>query len=256
MLKLIEKVLVIAMVVLLTACSHQPNKVSIIDRSSGAGTATGSSYSIKRGDTLYAIAWRYGVSYQQLASYNKIAPPYLIRIGQKIRIPSKSYRASRKNSSTTAKTTRSTRQSTSKKEVVSKANVSSGVPKKNTESWRWPTTGIVEEGYTTTGKVHKGIDIGGKYGQAIYAAKSGKVVYAGAGLKAYGLLIIIKHDERFLSAYAFNSKVLVAEGNQVRAGDKIAEMGKKESKHTHLHFEIRLDGKPQNPKRYLPALKY
>jgi lipoprotein NlpD len=130
------------------------------------------------------------------------------------------------------------------------------VPKKNTESWRWPTTGIVEEGYTTTGKVHKGIDIGGKYGQAIYAAKSGKVVYAGAGLKAYGLLIIIKHDERFLSAYAFNSKVLVAEGNQVRAGDKIAEMGKKESKHTHLHFEIRLDGKPQNPKRYLPALKY
>jgi lipoprotein NlpD len=256
MLKLIEKVLVIAMVVLLTACSHQPNKVSIIDRSSGAGTATGSSYSIKRGDTLYAIAWRYGVSYQQLASYNKIAPPYLIRIGQKIRIPSKSYRASRKNSSTTAKTTRSTRQSTSKKEVVSKAYVSSGVPKKNTESWRWPTTGIVEEGYTTTGKVHKGIDIGGKYGQAIYAAKSGKVVYAGAGLKAYGLLIIIKHDERFLSAYAFNSKVLVAEGNQVRAGDKIAEMGKKESKHTHLHFEIRLDGKPQNPKRYLPALKY
>lgn len=258
MLKLIAKVLVIAMLAFLAACSHQPNKVSIIDRSSGAGTATGSHYKVKRGDTLYAIAWRYGVAYQQLASYNKIAPPYVINIGQKLRIPSASYRGSTRTSTvkTPPKTTRSTSRAAVKNPVVPKTVASAGVPKKNNESWRWPTSGTVEGGYTTTGKIHKGIDIAGKYGQAIYAAKSGKVVYAGAGLKAYGLLIIVKHDERFLSAYAFNSKVFVTEGDQVKAGDKIAEMGKKESKHTRLHFEIRLDGKPQNPKRYLPALKY
>lgn len=256
MLKLVAKVLVIAMLVFLAACSHQPNKVSIIDRSSGAGTATGSSYKVKRGDTLYAIAWRYGVAYQQLASYNKIAPPYVINIGQKLRIPSKSYRVSSRTSSTPKSPPKTTRRSTAKTPVVPKVVIASGVPKKNNESWRWPTSGTVEAGYTTTGKIHKGIDIAGKYGQAIYAAKSGKVVYAGAGLKAYGLLIIVKHDERFLSAYAFNSKVFVTEGDQVKAGDKIAEMGKKESKHTRLHFEIRLDGKPQNPKKYLPALKY
>jgi lipoprotein NlpD len=259
MLKLVSKVLVVAMLVFLAACSHQPNKVSIIDRSSGAGTASGSHYKIKRGDTLYAIAWRYGVSYRQLASYNKITTPYVISIGQKLRIPSKSYRVSGRTSSapkTTAKTTTTTRRNTTKTPVVPKVVITPGVPKKNNESWRWPTSGTVEAGYTTTGKIHKGIDIAGKYGQAIYAAKSGKVVYAGAGLKAYGLLIIVKHDERFLSAYAFNSKVFVTEGDQVKAGDKIAEMGKKESKHTRLHFEIRLDGKPQNPKKYLPALKY
>ena len=256
MLKLVAKVLVIAMLVFLAACSHQPNKVSIIDRSSGAGTATGSSYKVKRGDTLYAIAWRYGVAYQQLASYNKIAPPYVINIGQKLRIPSKSYRVSSRASSTPKSPPKTTSRSTAKTPVVPKVVIPPGVPKKNNESWRWPTSGTVEAGYTTSGKIHKGIDIAGKYGQAIYAAKSGKVVYAGAGLKAYGLLIIVKHDERFLSAYAFNSKVFVTEGDQVKAGDKIAEMGKKESKHTRLHFEIRLDGKPQNPKRYLPALKY
>ncbi|MFQ3324576.1 MAG: lipoprotein NlpD [Pseudomonadales bacterium] len=259
MLKLIAKVLVIAMAVFLAACSHQPNKVSIIDRSSGAGTASGSSYKIKRGDTLYAIAWRYGVSYQQLADYNKIATPYMINIGQKLRIPSKSYRVSTTTSAgskSTAKSTLSTSRSVAKKPIVAKTAITPGVPKKNTESWRWPTNGTVEAGYTTSGKIHKGIDIAGKYGQAIYAAKSGKVVYAGAGLKAYGLLIIVKHDEHFLSAYAFNSKVFVTEGDQVKAGDKIAEMGKKESKYTRLHFEIRFDGKPQNPKKYLPALKY
>jgi lipoprotein NlpD len=256
MLKLVSKVLVVAMLVFLAACSHQPNKVSIIERSSGAGTASGSHYKIKRGDTLYAIAWRYGVSYQQLASYNKIATPYVISIGQKLRIPSKSYRGSSNASATRKNPPKTTRRSTVKTPVTPTTVISSGVPKKNTESWRWPTAGTVEGGYTTTGKIHKGIDIAGKYGQPIYAAKSGKVVYAGAGLKAYGLLIIVKHDERFLSAYAFNSKVFVTEGDQVKVGAKIAEMGKKESKYTRLHFEIRLDGKPQNPKKYLPALKY
>ncbi len=248
----IARLIIIAGLLGLVACSHQPNKVRIVDRSSG-GTATGSAYIVAKGDTLYAIAWRYGVSYQQLASYNKIRAPYLINIGQRLKIPSKSYRVSsnRTSSSTPPKKTTT---STNTRATTPKKSTSRSLPAKNTESWRWPTTGKVTAGFSTSPKVHKGIAIEGSYGQAIYAAKSGKVVYAGAGLKAYGLLIIVKHDERYLSAYAFNSKVYVKEGDAIKAGQKIAAMGKKESKTTQLYFEIRLDGKPQNPKKYLPAI--
>src|SRR5262249_20766326 len=118
-------------------------------------------------------------------------------------------------------------------------------------NWLWPTEGKVITAFSDTENL-KGIDIAGKTGQPIFAAASGKVVYAGTGLRGYGKLIIVKHNNSFLSAYAHNKDILVKEGQQVTRGQKIAEMGNTDSDQAKLHFEIRRNGKPVDPLRYLP----
>ncbi len=117
--------------------------------------------------------------------------------------------------------------------------------------WSWPTTGKVISGFSDSANL-KGIDIAGKAGQAVMASGAGKVVYAGTGLRGYGKLIIIKHNNTFLSAYAHNREILVKEGQQVTKGQKIAEMGDTDTDQTKLHFEIRRLGKPVDPAKYLP----
>lgn len=119
-------------------------------------------------------------------------------------------------------------------------------------SWKWPAKGSIIRKYSSSAPRKKGIGIAGKSGQAISAAASGKVVYSGNGLIGYGNLIIIKHNESFLSAYAHNKKVYVKEGQLVKRGEKIATMGKNENNRPMLHFEIRKNGKPVNPVSYLP----
>lgn len=114
--------------------------------------------------------------------------------------------------------------------------------------WAWPTTGKVVHGYSDS---NKGIDISGRSGQAVIAAADGKVVYSGTGLRGYGKLIIIKHNKTFLSAYAHNSQLLVKEGQSVKKGQKIAEMGNSDADQVKLHFEIRRFGKPVDPMQYL-----
>jgi lipoprotein NlpD len=118
--------------------------------------------------------------------------------------------------------------------------------------WVWPTRGRLLRSFQSSGRGKKGIDIGGHDGQPVKAAANGKVVYAGSGLVGYGRLIIIKHNENLLSAYGHNSKLLVSEGEQVRAGQQIAEMGSSGTNRTELYFEVRKDGKPVDPLRYLP----
>lgn len=115
--------------------------------------------------------------------------------------------------------------------------------------WIWPTKGKITTAYTVD---NKGIDIAGSMGQSIVAASSGKVMYAGSGIRGYGNLIIIKHDNNLLSAYAHNSKILVKEGQDVKQGEKIAEMGNTDATSVKLHFEIRQQGKPVDPTPYLP----
>lgn len=117
-------------------------------------------------------------------------------------------------------------------------------------TWQWPSTGKVTNGYSDAG--NKGFDFGGKAGDPVLAAADGKVVYAGAGLRGYGELVIVKHNATFLSAYAHNRKILVKEGQQVTRGQKIAEMGNTDSESVKLHFEIRKQGKPIDPALYLP----
>jgi len=118
--------------------------------------------------------------------------------------------------------------------------------------WHWPHGGTVIAGYSTSGKVNKGIDIAGKPGDAVKAAANGNVVYAGSGLLGYGNLIIVNHNEHYLSAYAHNRKILVQEGEDVKAGQVIAELGSTGTDKPMLHFEIRKNGNPVDPSRYLP----
>jgi lipoprotein NlpD len=117
--------------------------------------------------------------------------------------------------------------------------------------WIWPATGKIISGFSETSNL-KGIDIAGKSGQPILASASGKVVYAGSGLRGYGKLIIVKHNNTFLSAYAHNKEISVKEGQQVTKGQKIAEMGDTDADQVKLHFEIRRLGKPVDPTKFLP----
>lgn len=192
-------------------------------------------YKVKSKDTLYSIAWRYGLDYREVASLNSIdAPSYHIRTGQKLRlVPSR-------NPST------ATTQPTIAKTSVDENVVSAAVV------WRWPAQGEIIRSYSVLG-LNKGIDIAGKKDMPVLAAGAGKVVYSGNGLRGYGELIIIKHNDEFLSAYAHNQKLLVREGETVQAGQEIAKMGSTGAKQVMLHFEIRRAGKPVDPLKYLPA---
>jgi lipoprotein NlpD len=116
----------------------------------------------------------------------------------------------------------------------------------------WPTNGRIISGFSATDPLRKGIDLAGQLGEPVVAADSGSVVYAGSGLAGYGELVIIKHNEQFLSAYGHNSKLLIKEGDAVKAGQKIAEVGSSGTDSNKLHFEIRKDGKPVDPLSYLP----
>jgi len=223
-------------------------------------------HSVRKGETLYSIAWRYGRDYKELASANKIKPPYTIKYGQRIRldlrgtVSSGAYKSSSSKNKTSKKKTNPTKNkvtSTSGKKTSSSRKTKSvkGV------KWRWPHLGAIIATYTkpkgtksrdSTGKVNKGIDIAGKLGDSVFSAASGEVVYAGSGLLGYGKLIIINHNEHYLSAYAHNEQILVKEGQRIKAGQKIAEMGNTGTSRVKLHFEIRRDGKPVNPLSYLP----
>lgn len=151
-------------------------------------------------------------------------------------------------------------ESKSKPEAAKEPKPTSVVPQKpeNTASgddedlkWVWPTQGKLLSGYSENGI--KGLDIGGRKGQAVFSASVGKVVYSGAGLRGYGKLIIVKHNKTYLTAYAHNQAILVKEGDSVSRGQKIAEMGDSDSDVVKLHFEIRRFGKPVDPSKYLPA---
>ena len=129
-------------------------------------------------------------------------------------------------------------------------SAASDVP--GTLQWQWPTDGRVAQGYAAGDATRKGLKIAGTLGQPIYAAEAGRVVYSGSGLIGYGALIIIKHNKDFLSAYGYNSKILVKEGDQVTKGEHIAEMGRNGGGPPMLHFEIRRRGKPVDPSEVLP----
>ena len=195
---------------------------------------------VRRGDTLYSIAWRYGLDYRNVASWNRIEPPYTIFPGQRVDING-TFAASLSQSSNLHNVAkRNTTTETSKESTTSVSEV----------GWKWPTSGKMIASFQASGQ--KGVDIEGHFDQPIYAAAGGRVVYSGGGLKGYGKLIIIKHNKRFLSAYAHNNKLLVAEGDEVLGGQHIASMGRSGADRVMLHFEIRRDGKPVDPARYLP----
>lgn len=206
---------------------------------------------------MYSIAWRYGRDYKELASANNIKPPYVIKLGQRIRLdlrgtvstaPRKKVTPAYKKKTPPKKTTRNYASSRGNKKPTTSTKSKSvkGV------NWHWPHLGRVIARYSSTGNDNKGIDIAGKLGDSVVSAASGEVVYAGSGLLGYGKLIIINHNEHYLSAYAHNDQILVKEGQKIKQGQKIAEMGNTGTNRIKLHFEIRRRGKPVNPLNYLP----
>jgi lipoprotein NlpD len=212
---------------------------------------------VKKSETLFSLAWRYGWDYKALASANSIPAPYTIFPGQKLNITHRdNYKAptSKPNSkSLTKPKTRTSAKGPSAFKTRSKPPVvessSHGL------TWQWPSKGKVIAKFSSKRPVNKGIDITGRIGESVMAAAAGSVVYSGSGLLGYGNLVIIKHNEQYLSAYAHNKRLLVKEGQKVKAGQVIAEIGSSGTDKVKLHFEIRRQGKPVNPIKYLPKVK-
>ena len=250
-------------------------------------------YTVRRGDTLLRIAFDHGQSYRDLVAWNNLADPDDIKVGQVLRVAPNERQASSTTVVTTPvpmppdsrpavprktapradkKAYEDTADARSDKageraETVAAAaapapavavaaagsRVGSTVTATDDEklSWMWPSDGRIiatfDEGKS------KGIDIAGRAGQQVMAAGAGKVMYAGSGIRGYGNLVIVKHSNSLLSAYAHNRAIVVKEGDNVAKGQVIAEMGDSDAETVKLHFEIRQQGKPVDPSRFLPS---
>ena len=244
-----------------------------------------SSYIVQKGDTLYSIAFNYGFDYHDLAEMNGIKDPSVISIGQEIRLfPNRAGTAAAAapvpvkpinnlvkdqprvveypySAAAMANIDKVQEQSAPAVTVLAKAphtvsagNDSNDVVDVPVPEWSLPATGKLIGQFSESDN-RKGIDIAGKLGQPVMASAAGKVVYSGNGLRGYGKLIIIKHNNTYLSAYAHNEKILVKEGQNVSRGQKIALMGSTDAKQVELHFEVRRFGKPVDPAKYLPLGK-
>ena len=244
-------------------------------------------YRVRRGDSLYTIAFKLGMDWRDLAEWNGIRSPYIIYPDQELRLvepPSQAGGAVVTRPARTPAATVSTDQpktGTPAPDKVSQATVApageppapaidkAGVVEPEVReaspqrpapagsggdpaAWQWPTKGRLLSTFKTNDPARNGIEIGGDEGQPIMAAAAGEVVYSGSGLIGYGELIIVKHSDRMLSAYAHNRRRLVNEGQQVAAGDTLAEMGRDDRNRAMLHFEIRVNGTPQDPLKFLP----
>ena len=254
----------------------------------GPNLPAGPDYVVEPGDTLYAVAFRLGVDYRTLASLNDIDPPYVIRVGQSLKTAPDAGRANAAAVPETTATQSHSQQPVSGASVESAAesgagNVTASAPEGEriaatakptatqpepgppshslstakapppnapVDRWSWPAEGKVSRAYSA--ERHKGIDLDGERGSPVMATAAGVVVYAGTGVTGYGALLIVKHNDTYLSAYGHNDALLAAEGQQVSAGQVIARMGSTSSDSVKLHFEIRRNGRPVNPTSLLP----
>jgi len=190
---------------------------------------------VQPGETLYTIAWRYGIDYQALAQFNGLSNPDLIYVGQRLSLrPSGASRSTQASSGTAP------------------SRPLPPPPTLSPPAWQWPAEGKLLRSYGANTGLSNGIGIGGTVGQAVHAAASGRVVYAGSGLIGYGQLLIIKHNDTYLSAYGYNNRLRVEQGESVDRGQTIAEMGVGPERQPQLHFEIRRNGSAVDPLQHLP----
>ena len=203
-------------------------------------------YIVQQGDTLYGIAFAHGLDHRNLARWNDLQLNQPIYPGDELMLTAPE---------TGSKPIRETKPKPSgRKEKVPKPTPVAPAKIHPTPVWRWPTKGVLVAKFGDQNAVGKGVDIRGREGVPIVAAAPGKVMYAGSGLIGYGKLIIIKHNESYLSAYGYNRRLLAKQGDTVTTGQQIAEMGMGPGKQSILHFEIRVNGKAVDPLRYLPPL--
>jgi lipoprotein NlpD len=249
--------------------SMTSRSTSSVGGSAGVATPTNEpgTYVVQRGDTLAKIGFDHGVSWRDIARWNQIENPNVIEVGQALRItgpaettpnrpitsrPLPAQATSPK--SVAAPTPSSPPSPAAATHSVSPAAGSAApavLPPDDAPAFAWPASGSVLGGFDESR--NKGLDIQGKAGDAVYAAADGRVVYAGSGLRGYGNLVILKHNNTYLTAYAHNQSLLVKEDQDVQRGQKIAEMGNTDADQVKLHFEIRRQGKPVDPARLLPA---
>ncbi|MGB1261437.1 MAG: peptidoglycan DD-metalloendopeptidase family protein [Cognaticolwellia sp.] len=267
--------LILLVVVLVTsACSSRHTPAPVVDVQGSLplsqrikNSVTGSEYIVKKGETLYSIAWRADLDVRTLANINNIKAPYNIFPQQKLFLVKKTSQPSKNN--TQRKHTTSSKQKVIKKPIaqkkkqaygrnVTEQKISKKAQKPKAEfsqkirKWRWPAQGKVIRKFSTAKQGNKGIDIAGRRGDSVKATANGKVVYAGDALQGYGQLVIVKHNDDYLSAYAHNDRILVKEQQIVKAGQVIAKMGDTDAERIMLHFEVRFRGKSVNPMKYLP----
>lgn len=261
----------LGLIFLLQGCGTAPTLAPVTDQGERPHV-TAKRHVVAAGDTLFSIAWEYGLDYRDVARYNGISSPYLIHSGQVLRLKP----GGAKEKPVVQGPKQVARQQPVTNKPVKKAvkpvlaakppspkpavSASAGLPKTTSspvvgydaDNWQWPTNGKLATAYSDKGGGRKGIQISGKQGQPIRAANSGKVVYSGSGLRGYGRLVIIKHDDSYLSAYGQNEWVMVKQGDSIKAGQQIATMGAQHGAAPALYFELRRNGKPINPLRILP----
>jgi len=243
----------IVITLVLTACV--PHNAPVINKSPARKIPM--EHVVRKGDSLYSIAWSVGLDYQNIAKWNGIRSPYVIQPGNRLRLQRPVVNTIPLN------TTSVTQANTTQKPlsvVLSKTNnnfpriankSAVALLEKDPKSWKWPAKGKLVAKYSPEKGVN-GIQISGQSGSPINAAAPGQIVYVGEGLRGYGKLVILKHSTNFLSAYAHNKAILVSEGDSIKSGQQIAQMGNSgNSSITMLHFEIRKDGKPIDPLKYL-----
>lgn len=278
--------------VVLSACSYNGGRAPAYTLSTSnkspsyknqKSTISEAFYIVQPGDTLFSIAWRAGIDFKKLARLNKIDEPYTIFPRQKLQLRQITVRSQESNKSHDRVTQKRKDSKTRKTKPLAQGNQGEYVRTKGKQktvlkekkpvskkavagkkdravsnkisSWYWPADGKIIGWFSSKENGNKGLDISGRVGEKIVAAASGKVVYAGNALRGYGNLIIIKHNDDYLSAYAHSRKILVSEKQYVKAGQVIAEMGSTDSTVVKLHFEVRYRGKSVNPLRYLPKRK-
>lgn len=249
------------------ACStRQPAPVE--SREAGSPPAEDRRSDVHRvasGDTLYSIAWKAGLDYRRVAAWNGIESPYTIYPGQelslrgpaskpvvkaeapKVERPEPAKPASRPAAPDSRPDPSATRSAASEE-----ARADARLDARTGLRWSWPTAGRLAQGFVPNDRTRQGIKITGTMGQSVLAAERGRVVYSGSGLIGYGQLVIIKHNQHYLSAYGHNRAILVREGDRVERGERIGEMGRSADGAATLHFEIRRDGTPVNPLHLLP----
>ncbi len=273
--------LVIAVAALAACSAPKPHRAPVEDRSAqkpevkpaapaaevmetpAAEAARSTQYTVRPGDTLIRIALELGVGWRDLARWNGLDNPNLIEVGQVLRAtPPGANEAATRPVQVAKVESRpldgrpaDTRPAAAPSPVstapaVSASAPAAAVPADGELNWAWPAVGNLIANFDE--QRNKGLAIGGKAGEPVLAAADGRVMYAGSGLRGYGNMVIIKHNDTYLSAYAHNQSLLVKEDQVVRRGQPIAEMGSSDADQVKLHFEIRRKGKPVDPARLLP----
>jgi lipoprotein NlpD len=245
-LKLGGRLAVFLLLISLTGCERGQHIAPVTELKWQPYTKYQRYHKVLRGETLYAIAFRYDTDYRQLARLNHLRPPYSLRVGQMLNIQGLARRPQTFRKVVPKRTASNPVSPRTEQKIIYS-------PTKMTYSasgWLWPAVGRVATTFIPEqGK--KGINIACKRGDKIHAASAGVVAYAGSGLAGYGNLIIIKHNNEYLTAYGNSAKNLVSEGQRVKSGQMIAEVGLIDHRYYGVHFEIRKAGKPVNPLNYL-----